>query len=197
MKCLVYRLSCHVNHHGYHHHQVHFLTCFNFSGPRSAPCLIAQVDESGRQIYSSGTGNGVLVTKRTCFHTEYKFLLSMLPSLTSSEMSFGDRPSTWQPTLKAVPRISSTVPLSSRESDLLAPRMVRAMSMISSRGIDLECLMFFSFLRSRGGSLRARMTSDEAEGTTDTAACRFWIVSLIVTRRPFCRVVKSLENHDP
>ena len=30
--------------------------------------------------------------------------------------------------------------------------------------------MFFSFLRSRGGSLSARMTSEEAEGTTETAA---------------------------
>lgn len=115
----------------------------------------------------------------------------MLPSLTSSLMSLGERPSTWQPTLKAVPKISSTVPLSSRESDLLAPRMVRAISMISSRAIDFECLMFFSFLRSRGGSLRALMTSEEAEGTTETAACRFWMVSLMVTRRPFCLVSEA------
>lgn len=33
--------------------------------------------------------------------------------------------------------------------------------------------------------LRARMTREEAEGTMDTAACRFWIVSWTVTRRPF------------
>jgi len=109
----------------------------------------------------------------------------MLPSLISSLISFGDRPSTWQPTLKAVPRISNTVPLSSRERDLFAPRMVRAISKISSRGMDLECLMFFSFFRSRGGSFRALMTREEAEGTTETAACRFWMVSLMVTRRPF------------
>lgn len=115
----------------------------------------------------------------------------MLPSLISSLISFGDRPSTWQPTLKAVPRISRTVPFSSRASDLLAPRMVRAMSMISSRGIDLECLMFFSFLRSRGGSLSALMTREEAEGTTETAACRFWMVSLMVTRRPFCLILEA------
>ena len=108
-----------------------------------------------------------------------------MPSFTSSLISFGLLPSTWQPTLKAVPRISRTVPLSSFANDLFAPRIVRAMSMISSRGIDLECLMFFSFFRSRGGSLRARMTRDEADGTTDTAACRFWMVSLMVTRRPF------------
>jgi hypothetical protein len=68
-----------------------------------------------------------------------------------------------------------------------------------------ECLMFFSFLRSRGGSvghsheyimefasnierflpLRALMTREDAEGTTATWACRFWMVSSTVTRRPF------------
>ncbi len=112
--------------------------------------------------------------------------LSIEPSLMSSEMSLGLRPSTWHPTLKAVPKISSTVPFNSRARDLFASRMTFAMSMISSRGIDFECLMFFSFFRSRGGSLRARITRDEAEGTTLTAACRFWMVSLTVTRRPFC-----------
>lgn len=99
-------------------------------------------------------------------------------------MSFGLLPSTWQPTLKAVPRISLTPPLSSFESDL--NRMVRAISITSSKVIDLLCLMFFSFLRSRGGSFRALMTREEAEGTTETAACRFWMVSFTVTRRPFC-----------
>ena len=29
------------------------------------------------------------------------------------------------------------------------------------------------------------MTREEAEGTTETAACRFWMVSWTVTRRPF------------
>jgi hypothetical protein len=29
------------------------------------------------------------------------------------------------------------------------------------------------------------MTREEAEGTTETAACRFWIVSCTVTRSPF------------
>ena len=71
-------------------------------------------------------------------------------------------------TENAVPRISKTVPRSSLAR--LRERMVRAISMISSRGMDLECLMFFSFLRSRGGSLRALMTREEAEGTTETAA---------------------------
>jgi hypothetical protein len=32
---------------------------------------------------------------------------------------------------------------------------------------------------------RARMINDEAEGTTATCACRFWMVSWTVTRRPF------------
>lgn len=67
-----------------------------------------------------------------------------------------------------MPRISRTVPLRSLAMDLC--RMVLAMVMISSRGMDLVCLMFFSFLRSRGGSLRALMTSEEADGTTETAA---------------------------
>ena len=117
--------------------------------------------------------------------------LSILPAFTSSLMSFGERPSTWHPTLNAVPKISSTVPFNPLESDLLAPRIVLAISMISSRGMDLECLMFFSFFRSRGGSFRALMTRDEAEGTTDTAACRFWMVKRTVTRRPFCRDMRQ------
>ena len=29
------------------------------------------------------------------------------------------------------------------------------------------------------------MTREEAEGTTATAACRFWMVSCTVTRKPF------------
>lgn len=66
------------------------------------------------------------------------------------------------------------------------------MLIISSRGIDLECLMFFSFFLSRGGSLRALMTREDAEGTTETAACRFWIVSLTVTRRPFYLAVSRM-----
>jgi hypothetical protein len=113
-----------------------------------------------------------------------KHLLSISPLSISSLTSFGLLPSTWQPTLKAVPRISLTPPLSSFDSDL--NRMVRAISMTSSKVIDLLCLMFFSFFRSRGGSFRALMTREEAEGTTETAACRFWMVSFTVTRRPFC-----------
>jgi hypothetical protein len=146
---------------------------------------------SGEYEHSCSTASGLIYSSGTVWISQALTKgvvnsLSMLPALMSSEISFGDLPSTWQPTLKAVPRISSTVPFSSRAADFLASRIVRAMSMISSRGMDLECLMFFSFFRSRGGSLRARMTRDEAEGTTETAACRFWMVSLTVTRRPFC-----------
>lgn len=96
------------------------------------------------------------------------YLLSISPAFTSSLISFGDLPSTWQPVLKAVPRISNTVPLRSFAMDL--NRIFLAISMISSSGMDLVCLMFFSFLRSRGGSLSALMTSEDAEGTTETAA---------------------------
>ena len=45
--------------------------------------------------------------------------------------------------------------------------------------------LFFSFLRSRGGSFSARMSRAAADGTTATVALRFWMVSLTVTFRPF------------
>lgn len=89
----------------------------------------------------------------------------------SSLTSFGDLPSTWQPTLKAVPKTSFTVPLRFFANDL--KRIVLAIEIISSSGIDLVCFMFFSFFLSLGGSFKALMTKDEAEGTTETAACRF------------------------
>ena len=132
-------------------------------------------------IYSSGT-KGIVSLDDDKIRTKGK-VLSISPLSTSSLMSFGLRPSTRHPTLKAVPRISLTTPL----SDLLKllNRICRAISTISSRGIFPLCLIFFSFLRSRGGSLSARMTRDDAEGTTETWACRFWMVSLTVTRRPF------------
>ena len=50
-------------------------------------------------------------------------------------------------------------------------------------------LLFLTFLWSRPGSLRARMQRAEAEGTTETVAARFWIVSLTVTLRPFQSLV--------
>jgi len=111
-------------------------------------------------------------------------LPSSSPASMSSVIVFGLLPSTWHPTLKAVPRTSFTVPFSSLEKDLY--RIVLAISTISSRVTDLLCLMFFSFFRSRGGSFNALMMRDDAVGTTETAACRFWIVNLTVTRSPFC-----------
>lgn len=42
-----------------------------------------------------------------------------------------------------------------------------------------------TFLRSRGGSLRARMMSEDAEGMTSTRACLFWMISFTVTLRLF------------
>ena len=59
--------------------------------------------------------------------------------------------------LCAVPRISFTHPESSLARDLVF--IVRAMSTISSRVTLPECLMFFSFLRSRGGSTTIRCKS--------------------------------------
>lgn len=121
---------------------------------------------------------------------EIESSLSISPASMASVIAVGLLPSTWHPTLKAVPRISFTVPSSDLEKDLW--RIVRAISIISSSETDLLCLMFFSFLRSLGGSFRARMTRDEAVGTTETAACRFWMVSLTVTRRPFCKLSPSV-----
>lgn len=119
-------------------------------------------------------------------------VLSISPSSIASLIAFGLLPSTWQPTLKAVPRISLTHPFRSLEKDLNF--IVLAISMISSRETDLLCLMFFSFFRSRGGSLSARMMSEDAVGTTETAAWRFWMVSLTVTRRPFCNTRRARSH---
>ena len=110
-------------------------------------------------------------------------ILSISPASISSLISFGLRPSTLHPTLNAVPKISLTPPF--KVLAKLLNFIVLAISIISSKGIFPLCLMFFSFLRSRGGSFRALMTSDDADGTTETCACRFWMVSLTVTRRPF------------
>jgi hypothetical protein len=128
-----------------------------------------------RPVYSSGT--------------------SMSPESIFSMTLCGGWPSIVHPTDCAVPRISFTVPARVLASE--RGRMIRAMLRISSKGMFPVCLMFFSFFLSRGGSercgfsmstrrsrkckydvpLRARMTKEDAEGTTATAACRFWMVS--------------------
>lgn len=132
-------------------------------------------------FYSSGTGNQLAVIT-IAWHIVI-CLLSISPAVMASVICLGLLPSTRQPVEKAVPRTSLTVPV--RDLDIDLNRIFLAISMISSNGIDFECLIFFSFLRSRGGSLRALITSDDADGTTDTAACRFWMVRRTVTRRPF------------
>ena len=76
--------------------------------------------------------------------------ISTSPELIPSIMSCGGCPSTVQPILCAVPKISLTHPDSSFASDF--DFIVRAISTISSSVTLPECLMFFSFLRSRGGS---------------------------------------------
>ncbi|KAH3662845.1 hypothetical protein OGATHE_004421 [Ogataea polymorpha] len=52
-----------------------------------------------------------------------------------------------------------------------------------------ECLTFLSFFLSLGGSFRAVMTSEEADGTTEAWACLFWILSWTVTLIPLNLVV--------
>ena len=92
-------------------------------------------------------------------------------------------PSTVQPTDCAVPKISFTTPAKFLDIDL--GRMVLAALKISSMVMLPLCLMFLTFLRSRGGSLRALMIKAAALGTTSTLACLFWMVSLTVTFKPF------------
>lgn len=55
----------------------------------------------------------------------------------------------------------------------------------TSRAAGRQYLLFFCFLRSRGGSFRALMIKEAAEGTTEMAACRFWMVRQTVIFRPF------------
>merc|ERR1719445_2198643 len=63
--------------------------------------------------------------------------------------------------------------------------ITRAAAMMSSMVMLPLCWMFFTFLRSLGGSFKALMTRAAAEGTTEQVACLFWILSCTVTLRPF------------
>merc|ERR1712150_461455 len=56
------------------------------------------------------------------------------------------------------------------------------------------CLMFFTFLRSRGGSFRALIIMAAAEGQTAIWACLFWTVSWTVIFRPFQSVVAFMMS---
>lgn len=93
---------------------------------------------------------------------------SSSPALISSIRSWGGLPSTVHPTDWQVPKISLMVPLKLR--DIERGFIVRAIAMISSRDKFPLCLMFFCFFLSRGGSLRALMTSEAADGTTEIVA---------------------------
>merc|ERR1712027_264549 len=63
--------------------------------------------------------------------------------------------------------------------------ITRAAAMMSSMEMLPLCWMFFTFLRSLGGSFKALMTRAAAEGTTEQVACLFWIFNCTVTLRPF------------
>merc|ERR1712066_486788 len=123
----------------------------------------------------------VLVRKRSC--SIYSEGQSMVPSLMPSMTSWGSIPSTVHPTDWAVPRTSFIVP----ENSLAMERgaITRAAAMMSSMEMLPLCWMFFTFLRSLGGSFKALMTRAAAEGTTEQVACLFWILSCTVTLRPF------------
>ena len=118
-------------------------------------------------IHSSGTSNS--------------------PLLISSIKSCGGLPSIVQPTDWQVPRISFTVPLSCRAID--RGLIDLAIDRISSKERFPLCFIFLTFLRSLGGSLRALITSEAAEGTTPIVACLFWIVSSTVIFKPFQSLV--------
>ncbi|KAL8029804.1 hypothetical protein ABFS82_14G243600 [Erythranthe guttata] len=133
--------------------------------------------------------------KKTQPHSAQSIGTSTSPSAISCCKSFGSFPSTVHPTETHVPRISFTVPASSLAMDLFL--ITFAISMTSSREMLPLCLMFLVFFRSRSGSLSALMTSAAAEGTTVTFACRFWTVSLTVTRRPFQSLAVSLAMSSP
>jgi len=118
-------------------------------------------------IYSSGTSNS--------------------PSRILSIKSCGCSPSTVHPMEWAVPRSSRQTPAKSLAMD--RSRMVLAADKISSQVMLPSCLMFLTFFRSLGGSFKALMIKDEADGTTETWACRFWMVNLTVTFKPFHSLV--------
>lgn len=84
-------------------------------------------------------------------------------------MSSGWWPSTLQPTVWPVPKISLRVP----ESPLAKGQyhICWAMLIMSSKVILPLCLMLFRFFLSLNGSLRALMIRAETEGTASIRAC--------------------------
>ncbi|GET92732.1 60S ribosomal protein L12, putative [Leishmania tarentolae] len=102
-------------------------------------------------------------------------------------MSSGLSPSTVQPMDTAVPSTSITTALRSLAIDLGCDSL--AILMISANGMLPLCLMFLTFLRSRGGSFSARIRRDATDGVTTTVATRFLTRSSQVTFRPFQSLV--------
>merc|ERR1719189_1809095 len=96
--------------------------------------------------------------------------------------------------LYAVPSISLQTPARVLDMDLSC--MILAALRMSSKEMLPSCLMFLTFFLSLGGSLRALMIREEAEGTMLTWACLFWMVSLTVTLRPFQSLV-ALQMSSP
>jgi hypothetical protein len=48
-----------------------------------------------------------------------------------------------------------------------------------------KCLLFLTFFLSLGGSFKALITNDEADGNTSILACLFCTVNLTVILKPF------------
>lgn len=101
----------------------------------------------------------------------------------SSVMSWGQQPTTLQPTAWAVLRMFLMVPESSLAKDQC--HICQTMLTISSKVRFPPCLMFFCFLLSFGDSLRALLIRVETEGTTSIWAYLFLMVSFTVILRPF------------
>merc|ERR1712209_41347 len=98
----------------------------------------------------------------------YSLGMSISPALILSITSWGAIPSTVHPTDWAVPKISLHTPLNSLDMDL--GLIILAAPMTSSMVMLPLCLMFLTFLRSRGGSFKALIIKAAAEGTTSTLA---------------------------
>lgn len=101
------------------------------------------------------------------------------PLLISAKISFAGLPSTVHPMDTQVPNISLTVPSKVLAMDF--GLMVEATFLTSSRDKFPLCWIPFLLVC---GSFKALIRRVEADGTTSTWACLFWIISFTVTRRP-------------
>merc|ERR1712146_552532 len=126
--------------------------------------------------------------------THFSGMPSCSPSWMAAVQSSGSSPLIVHPMERADPRISRTVP--SKVLALERGRMMRATLYTSSQLMSPSCEMCFTFLRSRGGSLSALMSSAVAEGTTSTVTLRFCTRSLQVTFMPFHSLV-ALQRSSP